>query len=175
MNTLPVPVSSATATSGAAHSAPPTARTRTARDARGRSVCSASSGMTGGGPSPAVPPCPAVRTVCGAYLPSSQPTSPDTTTTAGNGTPNTVSARNAATARASRAREASARLPTRTTAWATMASTAGARPANSARTAVVVPKATYTADSASSATTPGSTNSVPAARPPRVPLSSQPR
>jgi hypothetical protein len=35
-----------------------------------------------------------------------------------------------------------ARFATRTTAWATIARTAGARPANSAATAVVVPKAT---------------------------------
>jgi hypothetical protein len=36
----------------------------------------------------------------------------------------------------------SARFPTRTTAWATIPSTAGARPMNSAITAVVVPNVT---------------------------------
>ena len=43
---------------------------------------------------------------------------------------------------ATRAGLVSARFPTRITAWATIARTAGARPANSAVTAVVDPNAT---------------------------------
>ena len=49
--------------------------------------------------------------------------------------------------------------PTLTTACATIASTAGEMPANSAVTAVVVPNAMYTADSTNMQIAPGSTNS----------------
>ena len=59
--------------------------------------------------------------------------------TTGNGTANTVSATNAATASADQSRVAEGAPATRTTAWATMASTAGASPAKRAVTAVVSP------------------------------------
>ena len=66
------------------------------------------------------------------------------------------------------------RRPTLTTACATIASTAGAMPANRAVTAVVVPNAMYTAESTNMQTAPGSTNNAPASSPPRNPFSSQP-
>jgi len=59
--------------------------------------------------------------------------------TIGNGTPNTASATNAATAKPTRRLFAKARVPTRHTAWATIATTAGASPANRAVTTVVSP------------------------------------
>ena len=71
-----------------------------------------------------------------------QPRSPATSTTAGNGTPKTVSARNDATASPTRTGWCSARLPTLYTAWITMAMTAGASPAKSPATTAVDPAPT---------------------------------
>ena len=76
--------------------------------------------------------------VRGAKRPNSQPTAAAAATTTGNGTAKTANARKAATAIPTRAGCVSARFPTRITACATIASTAGATPANSAATAVVV-------------------------------------
>jgi hypothetical protein len=73
---------------------------------------------------------------------SAQPRNPATRTTTGNGTANSASARNEVTAMATSAGLVSARFPTRITACATIARTAGASPANKAVTAVVEPKAT---------------------------------
>jgi hypothetical protein len=57
----------------------------------------------------------------------------------GNGIDVTSSATNATTAIATWTGPSSARLATRTTAWATIATTAGATPRNTAVTAVVSP------------------------------------
>ena len=165
------PVRRTASSTGSHHTASPTARTRPVRPSVGRSSCSASSLMSGAGPSSSI-------TVDvmepGRCRPSSQPTTPAASTTSGNGTPKNANDANASTAMATSAGLPRARRPMRTTACATMASTAGAMPANRPVTAVVSPKATYTADSAPIASAPGSTNSVPAISPPRTPLSSQP-
>ncbi|MDQ1032705.1 hypothetical protein QF035_010287 [Streptomyces umbrinus] len=173
VNTLPVPVRAATAATGTAHNSRPISRMRSVRRRLGRSWCRASSGISGAGP-----PSPESWAVGlmtpGARRAINHPAAPATTITTGNGTWNRASAAKEATASPTRRGRVRERRPTRHTAWATMATTAGASPANSPVTAVVVPRPTYSADRASNATTPGSTKRVPAARPPRVPLSSQP-
>ena len=98
--------------------------------------------MTGAGPSSASSLWLPSGTAAGRHRRSAQPISPATRTTTGNGTANSASARNEATAITTSAGLVRARFATRTTAWATIASTAGARPANSAVTAVVEPNAT---------------------------------
>lgn len=64
------------------------------------------------------------------------------TMTRGKGTAKSASAEKEATAKAMRAGWVRERRPTRHTAWATIATTAGASPANRPMTAAVVPKAT---------------------------------
>ena len=106
----------------------------------GASVCRTSSEITGGGPASAASAGlrlrqrrrpPAGR--------SAQPASPASATTTGNGTPNSASARKASDRDGDQGAGCAAPAwPTRTTAWTTIASTAGASPANSAATAVVV-------------------------------------
>ena len=66
----------------------------------GRSVCNASSGISGAGPSAAFPWAPAARMVRGAQRPRAQPTAAPTATTTGNRTPKTNSATKEPTATA---------------------------------------------------------------------------
>ncbi len=75
-------------------------------------------------------------------LPSSQPITAEAATTAGNGTANRLSARNEATASPTSVGWVNALLPTRITAWITMAITAGASPRKTESTNVVSPEST---------------------------------
>ncbi len=106
----------------------------------GRSVCSASSGTSGGGPSLTAARGGAVSV--GIRRPSTQPASAATATTAGNGTAKKVSATKDATARTTSAGCPRPLRPTRTTACSTIATTAGASPRKSDSTRVVSPKET---------------------------------
>ncbi len=90
---------------------------------------------------PLVVPC-ATDMVLGAQRPSIQPQSAAVAITIGNGIAKTDKARNASTASEIRAGWPSARPATRTTAWATIARTAGASPAKMAVTIVESPAAT---------------------------------
>src|SRR4051794_41984920 len=87
--------------------------------------------MTGGGPSSAASVLPRSGTADGRHRASAHPASPAARTTTGNGTANSASARNEATAMVTRAGLVRARLPTRMTAWTTIARTAGAGPPDS--------------------------------------------
>jgi hypothetical protein len=105
-------------------------------------VCRTSSGITGGGPVSAASAFDPDGIVAGHQRAIAQPIRPAASTTTGKGTAKSARARKDSTARASSALLRSAREPTRITAWATIARTAGARPANSAVTATVEPNAT---------------------------------
>ena len=133
------PVAATIVSTGAHHTVIPTASTSPLRRTEGRSACSASSATSGAGPSSSsasgvIDP--------GRCRPSSQPTPPAASTTTGKGTANSDRARNDTTAMLTSEARPSARRPTRTTAWATMASTAAEMPPNTAVTSVVVPNAT---------------------------------
>ena len=110
------------------------------RRAEGRSAWRASSLISGAGPSSAAALLAVVRV--GMDRPSSQPITAETATTAGNGTAKRLSATNEATASPTRAGWVSPLLPSRTTAWITIAITAGASPRNTASTRVVSPAVT---------------------------------
>ena len=92
----------------------------------------------------------------------------------GNGTSKKKMATKAAAAIATMTPLFSARRPMRTTASSTIASTAALRPKNSASTTGTSPSPAYSQESAMIATSPGSTNNVPATSPPSVRCSSQP-
>ncbi len=83
-------------------------------------------------------------------------------------------ATNAAAAIAIRTRSPSARAPTRSTACTTTATIAGLSPQNTACTTSACWNPAYTTLSPRMAAKPGSTKSVPAARPPGTPCSSHP-
>ena len=108
----------------------------------GRSVCSASSEISGVGPSGPATGGVGSRMVWGAHRPRAQPTAAATPTTSGNGVLKIDKATNAATASATSAGCPRARPPTRTTAWATITRTAGATAASTAVTIVVSPAPT---------------------------------
>ena len=102
-----------------------------------------------------------------------KPISPAARMINGNGTSKKKMATKAAAAIATITPLFSARRPMRTTASSTIASTAALRPKNSASTTGTSPRPAYSQDSAMIATNPGSTNNVPATRPPSVRCSSR--
>ena len=110
----------------------------------------------------------------GSRVPAIRPTAPAPSTTSGNGTPNTNSARNASTARMTRIAWPSARPAIRSSAAATIPTTAHARPSKTPEIHVTSPWTAKIHDSATISANAGSRKNTPAASAPGVPLSSQP-